>query len=157
MKNINLAVLLCLLTSTVWAQKSKSDNMLMLNKEVVKAYVESFNTKKGPASLIADDIVFSMEDETQGTVRGRGTYLEGAAEFQGMIRRAAIDDIVAEGSKVVIKATYDLLLPTGHTHILKTMEYFELKNAKITHQYFMLDTSAFYKFMAHMSSESTDQ
>lgn len=139
-------------TTAVFAQKT--NKMTNANKKVIEAYVESFNSRKGPSKLIVDDITFRMEDATQGFVKGRKTYLDGAEEFQGMIRKAKIDQIISEGDDVVIRATYNLELPTGHTHILKTMESFKVKNGKIVDQYFMLDTSAFYKFMSNLESSS---
>ena len=71
-------------------------------------------------------------------------------QFTMGVTSSSLDSTVCENDKVALTATYNMALPTGDTHSLKTMEVYTVSDDKISHILISFDTAQFNEFMAKM-------
>lgn len=119
----------------------------MNSKETVQGYFNAFGQKQDWEKFASDNIVF---EGPMPTVNGKQQWIEMTQQFIMGVTNSSLDSTICENNKVALTATYDLALPTGDTHSLKTMEIYTLKDEKISHILISFDTGSFNEFMAKM-------
>lgn len=119
----------------------------MKSKETVQAYFNAFGQKQGWDKFADENIIF---EGPMPTVSGKQQWIEMTQQFTMGVTSTSLDSTICENDKVAITATYNMALPTGDTHSLKTMEVYTVKNEKISHILISFDTSTFNEFMAKM-------
>lgn len=119
----------------------------MNSKKTVQAYFSAFDQKQGWEKFADENIIF---EGPMPTVRGSEQWIEMTQQFIMGVTSSSLDSTISENDKVAITATYNMALPTGDTHSLKTMEIYTLKNEKISHIQISFDTAQFNEFMAKM-------
>jgi len=119
----------------------------MNSKETVQAYFNAFGQKQGWENFASENIVF---EGPMPTVSGRQQWVEMTQQFTMGVTSSSLDSTICENDKVALTATYNMALPTGDTHSLKTMEIYTVKNDKISHILISFDTASFNEFMAKM-------
>lgn len=119
----------------------------MNSKETVQGYFNAFGQKQDWEKFASDNIVF---EGPMPTVNGKQQWVEMTQQFIMGVTNSSLDSTICENNKVALTATYDLALPTGDTHSLKTMEIYTLKDEKISHILISFDTGSFNEFMAKM-------
>jgi len=112
------------------------------NKQVVRSYVEAFN--KG--DLEALKALFTNDAEIQG-VLGRGVVDQVMPIWKQLVEgynmHLEIEDMAAEGDCVAVRYTETGVFtkpafghePTGKTYSLVAMEWFVIKDGKITRRW----------------------
>jgi len=117
------------------------------SKNVVTAFFKAFNEKSGWEMFIADDIV---NEGPMPTVSGKDQFVQMSTQFLMGLTSLSLDHTICEGDNVALTATYNLALPTGDTHSLKSIEIYKIENEKIKHIQISFDTAAMGAFMAKM-------
>lgn len=119
----------------------------MNSKETVQSYFNAFAKNEGWENFAADDIVF---EGPMPRVIGKQAWVELTKKFIMGVTKSSLDLSISENDKVALTATYDMALPTGDIHSLKTMEIYSVKDGKISHILISFDTASFNEFMAKM-------
>ena len=119
----------------------------MNSKETVQAYFDAFGKKQGWENFASENIVF---EGPMPTVNGKQQWIEMTQQFTMGVTSSSLDSTVCENNKVALTATYNMALPTGDTHSLKTMEIYSVEDEKINHILISFDTASFNEFMAKM-------
>lgn len=119
----------------------------MNSKEIVEAYFTAFGEKKDWEKFAAENIVF---ESPMPAVNGKQQWTEMTQQFIMGVTSSSLDSTVCENNKVALTATYNMALPTGDKHSLKTMEIYTLKDEKISHILISFDTASFNEFMSKM-------
>lgn len=120
-------------------------------KETVQGYFNAFGAKSGWEKFAAANIVF---EGPMPSISGKDQWVEMTQQFIMGVTSASLDSTLMEGDKVAITATYNMALPTGDTHCLKTMEIYTVENDTISHIQISFDTAGFNAFMAKMPQAS---
>lgn len=119
----------------------------MNSKETVQAYFKAFSKKQNWEKFASENIEF---EGPMPTVNGKKQWTEMTQQFIMGVTNSSLDSAISENDKVAITATYNMALPTGDTHVLKTMEIYTVRNEKINHIIISFDTASFNEFMAKM-------
>lgn len=119
----------------------------MNSKETVQAYFKAFSQKQGWEKFASENIVF---EGPMPTVNGKQQWVELTQQFTMGVTSSSLDSTVSENDKVALTATYNMALPTGDKHSLKTMEIYTVKDEQINHIKISFDTHSFNEFMAKM-------
>lgn len=119
----------------------------MSSKETIEAYFTAFAKKQGWEEFAADHIVF---EGPMPSVSGKKQWVELTQQFIMGVTSSSLDLTICENDKVAITATYNMALPTGDSHSLKTMEIYTVENEKISHILISFDTASFNDFMSKM-------
>lgn len=119
----------------------------MNSKETVQAYFNAFCQKQGWEKFVSKNIEF---EGPMPTVKGKQQWVEMTQQFIMGVTNSTLDSAISENNKVAITATYNMALPTGYTHTLKTMEIYTVISEKISHILISFDTASFNEFMAKM-------
>ena len=119
----------------------------MNSKETVHAYFNAFIEKQGWEIFAAENIVF---EGPMPAISGKQQWVEMTNQFIMGVTSASLDTTICEKDKVALTATYNMALPTGDTHTLKSMEIYTIADEKISHILISFDTAAFNEFMAKM-------
>lgn len=114
-------------------------------KETVQAYFNAFHKKQGWEKFVSENIEF---EGPMPTVNGKQQWIEMTQQFIMGVTNSSLDSAISENGKVAITATYNMALPTGDTHTLKTMETYTVMDEKISHILISFDTASFNEFMA---------
>jgi len=121
--------------------------MMKTSRDVVTAFFKAFGEKSGWEDFIADDIV---NESPMPTVSGKAQFVQMSTQFLMGLTSLSLDSTICEGNNVALTATYNLALPTGDTHSLKSIETYTIENEKIKHIKISFDTAAMNAFMAKM-------
>ena len=116
-------------------------------KETVQAYFNAFGQKQNWENFAAEDIVF---EGPMPTISGKQQWVGMTQQFIMGVTSSSLDSTVCENNKVALTATYNMALPTGDTHSLKTMEIYTVEDEKISHILISFDTASMNEFMAKM-------
>lgn len=119
----------------------------MNSKETVEGYFNAFGKKQGWGKFASESIEF---EGPMPTVKGKQQWIEMTQQFIMGVTNSSLDSAISENDKVAITATYNIALPTGDTHTLKTMEIYTIMDDKISHIFISFDTASFNEFMAKM-------
>ncbi|MBO3696846.1 nuclear transport factor 2 family protein [Roseivirga sp. E12] len=119
----------------------------MNSKETVQAYFSAFGKKEGWEKFADQNIVF---EGPMPKVVGKQQWVEMTQQFTMGVTSSSLDSTITENDKVALTATYNMTLPTGDTHSLKTMEVYTVRDEKINHILISFDTATFNEFMAKM-------
>lgn len=119
----------------------------MNSKETVQAYFSAFGKKQGWEIFADENIVF---EGPMPKVVGKQQWVEMTKQFTMGVTSSSLDSTITENDKVALTATYNMALPTGDTHSLKTMEVYTIRDEKISHILISFDTAIFNEFMAKM-------
>jgi len=120
---------------------------MQTSKDVVTEFFKAFGEKTGWENYIAKDIV---NEGPMPTVSGKTQFVQMSSQFLMGLTSLSLDSTICEGNKVALTATYNLALPTGDTHSLKSIEVYSIENQKIKHIQISFDTAAMGTFMAKM-------
>ena len=122
----------------------------MNSKETVQAYFSAFGQKQGWEKYAADNIVFQGP---MPAINGKQQWVEMTNQFIMGVTSSTLDSTVCEDDKVALTATYNMAIPTGDTHVLKTMEIYTVKDEKISNILISFDTASLNEFMAKMPQQ----
>lgn len=119
----------------------------MSSKETVQAYFNAFGQKQGWENYVSDNITF---EGPMPTVQGKEQWVGMTEQFIMGVTSSSLDSTICENNKVALTATYNMTLPTGDFHSLRTIEVYTVQNEKINHILISFDTASFNEFMAKM-------
>jgi len=113
--------------------------------ETIQKYYELINIKGDWQSIIAEDIAFASPGQN---TKGKIAYVDATIRFLHVVKTVQIKELIIEGNKACVVASYDLESPGGKTATCEVAEILILTGDKISSSTIYFDTASFRSFMA---------
>jgi ketosteroid isomerase-like protein len=115
-------------------------------KETIENYFTAVH-KGGWESYIADDFVF-INSNLDKVAHSKAAYIEGAGRFFMATTSVELRQLIIDGDKASVIASYRLRSPKGNTGVCDVAEILTVKDGKINSSAIFFDTKAFQDIMA---------